>query len=175
MHKSLLDGILCFDLHPYGYYIAVSFGFNAKIYSLEHSRLNLIYTYNSQNIKKLKYSPNGSELIIMSQKNIKVIDAYSFSIKYILQEKSAQCSYTNFTYSFSGMEFFAIYDNVFVNVYDGFSYAKTGSVKPGQSLLGFQDRISMVVADSEQKFVMALLENGKLYFKWSEDVIAIQH
>ena len=34
MHKSLLDGILDFDLHAYGYFIAVSFGFNAKIYSL---------------------------------------------------------------------------------------------------------------------------------------------
>ncbi len=111
----------------------------------------------------------------MSQKSIKVIDAYSFSIKYILQEKSTQCSYTNFTYSSSGMEFFAIYDNVFVNVYDGLSYVKTGSVKPGQSLLGFHDKIVMVVADSEQKFVMELLENGKLYFKWREDVITIQH
>jgi uncharacterized membrane protein len=103
MHKSLLDGILDFDLHPYGYFIAVSFGFNAKIYSLEHDTLNLIYTYNAQNIKKMKYSPNGSDLVIMSQKTIKILDSYSFAIKYILQEKSSQCSFTNFAFSSSGL------------------------------------------------------------------------
>ena len=103
----------------------------------------------------------------MSQKNIKVLDAYSFSIKYILQEKSTQCSYTDFGYSFSGMEFITVYDNVFVNVYDGLSYTRTGAIKPGQSsMLGFHDHILTVIPDSEQKFIMALLESGKLYFRW---------
>lgn len=80
----MLDGILDFDLHPYGYFIAVSFGFNAKIYTIEHSMMNLIYTYNGQNIKKIKYSPNGTDLVIMANKNIKILDSYSFSVKYIL-------------------------------------------------------------------------------------------
>lgn len=148
LHKSLLDGILYFDLHPYGYFIAVSFGFNAKIYSLEHSTLNLIYTYNSQNIKKIKYSPNGSDLVIMSQKNIKILDSYSFSIKYILQEKSAQCSFTNFGYSFSGMDFYTVYDNIFINVHEDQSYAKVNMIKPGghsSSLLSFHDKIVTII------------------------------
>ncbi len=46
--------------------------------------MNLVYTYNAQNIKKIKYSPSGSDLAIMSQKSIKIMDSFSFSIKYII-------------------------------------------------------------------------------------------
>lgn len=157
MHKSLLDGILDFDLHAYGYFIAVSFGFNAKIYSLQHDTLNLIYTYNAQNIKKIKYSPDGSDLVIMLQKSIKILDSYSFAIKYNLQEKSPQCSFTNFSFSFSGLEFCTIYDHVFVNIHDGHSYKKVGTIKPGQSLLGAHDKIVTIIPDTEEKFCLALL------------------
>ena len=112
----------------------------------------------------------------MSQKNIKILDSYSFSTKYILQEKSAQCSFTNFGYSFTGLHFYTVYDNAFINVHDGHSYNKSGSIKPGQSsLLGFHDKIVTIIPDSEAKFCLALLETGKIYFKWNEDVIAIQH
>jgi hypothetical protein len=84
----------------------------------------------------------------MSQKNIKVLDSYSFSIKYILQSQTAQCSYTDFGFSFSGMEFITVYDNVFVNVYDGLTYTKTAVIRPGQSsMLGFHDRIVTVISD----------------------------
>lgn len=148
MNKSLLDGILNFDLHPYGYFIAVSFGFNAKIYSLEHDTLNLIYTFNAQNIKKIKYSPNGSDLVIMSQKVIKILDSYSFAIKYILQEKSSQCSFSLFSFSSSGKDFYTVYDNVFINIHHGQSYIKRGSIKPNQNcLLNMHDKIVSLIPD----------------------------
>lgn len=149
MHKSLLDGILDFDLHPYGYFIAVSFGFNAKIYSLEHDALNLIYTYNAQNIKRIKFSPNGSDLVIMSQKTIKILDSYSFAIKYIIQEKSSQSSFTNFAFSSSGLEFCTVFDNIIINIHEGQAYSKINSIKPGHSpLLGTHDKIITIIPDT---------------------------
>lgn len=31
---TIMDGVLSFDVHPLGFYIIVSFGFSAKVYSL---------------------------------------------------------------------------------------------------------------------------------------------
>jgi hypothetical protein len=65
---------------------------------------------------------------------------------------------------------------VFINIYEGQSYIKTNSIRPGQSsLLGLHDKIATIIPDSEGKFCMALLESAKIYFKWDDDVIIIQH
>lgn len=150
MHKSLLDGVLDFDLHPYGYFVAVSFGFNAKIYSLEHNTLNLMYTFNAQGIRKIKYSPNGSDIVIMSQKFIKILDAYSFAIKYILPQKNSQSSFTNFAFTSLGYKFCSVYDQINITIYDGKSYKKLQSIKPGQSsLLNIHEKIQTIVLDTQ--------------------------
>lgn len=113
-----------FDIHPFGFFLAVSFGFSAKIYSFEHSALNLLYTYNAHTIKKIHYSPAGNDLIIMSQKYIKILDSYTFAVKYILSEKAASCSFNTLVFSSLGTRLYCVYDNVFVNVHQTGSYEK---------------------------------------------------
>ena len=134
-------------MHPFGYFLVVSFGFNAKIYSIEHSILNLIYTYNAQNIK-VKYSPNGSDIVIMNQKSIKILDAYSFSVKYILSDKNSQYSFTGFAYSEKGNFFYANYDSNYVSIHESRSYKKVGSIKSRRdNFLKFNDKIISLIAN----------------------------
>ena len=73
-----MSGILYFDIHPYGFYMAVSFSFNIKIYSIEHNSLTLLYSTTFQQLKKILYSPDGSNIIIFSSKKLKILNAFSF-------------------------------------------------------------------------------------------------
>ena len=80
----MIDGALSFDLHPLGLFMAVSFGFAVKVYAIEGSeRLSSLFNLNGQGMKQVKYNPQGNHLCILSSKTIKVLDAYSFSIKHI--------------------------------------------------------------------------------------------
>lgn len=84
-NNELLDGVLSFDIHPYDFLIAVSFGFSTKIYTLEgNDKLTSLYTMNGQGMKQVKYSPLGNHLCILTSKVIKILDAYSFSTNFIV-------------------------------------------------------------------------------------------
>ena len=75
-HK--LMGVSSFDVHPYGFFLAVSHSFNIKIYSLEHHSMTLLYNLSMHNIKKVLYSPNGAYIILFSPRRIKILDTFSF-------------------------------------------------------------------------------------------------
>lgn len=63
-----------------------------------------------------------------------------------------------------------------INIHDGHSYNRISSIKPGQStFLGAHDKILAIVPDTQEKFCLALLENGKIYFRWNDDAIVIRH
>ena len=57
---------------------------NKVLYILITSNRGLCGGYNAQAIKKICYSPCGNDLIIMSSKQIKVLDSCSFAIKRII-------------------------------------------------------------------------------------------
>lgn len=82
LNTTLLDGILSFDVHPLGLYLVVSFGFSAKVYSLQNSNISLIFSCSMQNIKKVKYSKSGADLVLFSNRQIRIVDAYSFMLKH---------------------------------------------------------------------------------------------
>jgi hypothetical protein len=74
-------GVNSFDIHPTGFYMAVSYSFNISIYSLEYNSMTLLYSTSMQNIKKVMYSHEGSMLVMFSWKKIKILNAYSFELK----------------------------------------------------------------------------------------------
>lgn len=77
-----------FDIHPFGFYMAVSYHFNIKIFSIESNSLTLLYSMSLQNLKKIMFSPDGSSLVMFSPKYLKILDAFSFQPKYEILEKS---------------------------------------------------------------------------------------
>ncbi len=81
-----MSGVLFFDVHPYGFYMAVSYSFNIKIYSIESTSMTLLYSMTfqqlQQQLKKILYSPDGSNLVVFSSRRLKVLDAFSFDLKY---------------------------------------------------------------------------------------------
>lgn len=62
--------------------MAISFSFNVKIYSIEANSMTLLYSMTLQNLKKILYSPDGSNMVLVSPRLIKVLDAFSFELKY---------------------------------------------------------------------------------------------
>lgn len=85
-HK--ISGVMFFDIHPFGFYMAVSYHFNIKIFSIESNSLTLLYSMSLQNLKKIMFSPDGSSLVMFSPKYLKILDAFSFEPKYEILEKS---------------------------------------------------------------------------------------
>lgn len=77
-----------FDIHPFGFYIAVSYHFNIKIFSIESHSMTLLYSMSLQNLKKIMFSPDGSSLVMFSPKHLKILDSFSFEPKYEFFEKS---------------------------------------------------------------------------------------
>lgn len=82
-------GVINFDVHPYGFFIAVSYSFNIKIYSLEHQSMTLLYNMSMHNIKKVLYSPDGAHLILFAPRRLKILDAFSFELKLEHLEKNS--------------------------------------------------------------------------------------
>lgn len=73
-----------FDIHPYGFFMAVSYSFNIKIYSLEHNAMTLLYSISMHNIRKVLFTPDGAHIVLLSPRKIKFLDAFSFELKYQL-------------------------------------------------------------------------------------------
>lgn len=84
-----MSGILSFDVHPFGFYMVVAYSFNIKIYSIEHSSMTLLYSTSLQHLRKILYSPDGSNLLIFSSRKLKILDSFSFEVKYELNEKNS--------------------------------------------------------------------------------------
>jgi hypothetical protein len=107
LEGELIEGALSFDIHPYHLFLAVSFGFTTKVYALEGTeRLSSLHTINLQGVKQVRYSPLGNHLCLLSSKCIRVVDAYSFMVKYTIHEKYS--SFAKCFFSSSGLELYTI-------------------------------------------------------------------
>ena len=85
MENEIVDGALSFDVHPLHLYMAVSFGFSTKIYAIEgHDRLISLFAMSTQGLKQLMYSPYGNHLALLFSKHIKIVDAYSFQLRFTI-------------------------------------------------------------------------------------------
>lgn len=74
-------GVMSFDIHPYGFYMMISYMFTIKIYSLEPRSMTLLYSFSMHNVKRVEFSPDGSTIVLFSPRKIRLLDAYSFDLK----------------------------------------------------------------------------------------------
>jgi uncharacterized protein with WD repeat len=89
LHKSQkLTGVHSFDVHPTGFYLAISYSFNISIYAIQHNSMALLYSTSMEHLKKVMYSPEGSMLIMFSLKKIRILNPYSFEVQSEIEEKN---------------------------------------------------------------------------------------
>jgi hypothetical protein len=165
-----VDGVLSFDFHPYNYFLTVSFGFAVKVYGLEGCQgLTSLFAMNGQGMKQVKYSPLGNHLCILTSKNITILDAYSFTTMYVLQEKVS--NFVKCTFSSNGLEFYSMNDQHHFSVHNTFDYGRLDTIRP---LKGNHDfRPIQLRAFLKASQYTCVLDNGGLYVRYKAEAIVV--
>lgn len=162
--------MLSFDIHPYHLFLAVSFGFSTKIYALEgNERVSSLHSSNVQGVKQVKYSHMGNHLCLLSSKSIRIIDAYSFALKFVLTEKNS--TFSKCFYSSDALEFHTISENHVVSVYNTFDYARMDLIRPTHP----EYRPLSLRSYCREKQICMVLENGSLLVRYKPEAIVVAH